>query len=118
MGENGLSAFMKKLTEDETLQEELRLAAHGVGDEATVPTDRLVEIARARGFELNAEEILSMFQVSDDELEAVAGGLTLGGQQERYYKEQRGVKDLRVFKFYKELPLGSLFANPAIKHIK
>jgi predicted ribosomally synthesized peptide with nif11-like leader len=118
MGENSLSAFMKKLTEDESLQEELRAAARGIGDEASVSVERLVEIARARGFELTAEEVLGLFQVGDEELEAVAGGLTLGGQQERYYKEQRAVKDLKVFKFYKELPLGRLFANPAIKHIK
>jgi len=105
MSREQLSEFMKLLAEDSALQEELRNAAEGTGDDAVVSSERLVEIARARGFEFTVEEAEGVFELSDDELDAVAGGLTLG-QSTRYYKEQRSFKSMDGL-----LPLGGLISS-------
>ena len=74
MSEEQLQAFIAKDKNDTTLQEKLKAAAS---------PDAAVEIAKDAGFAITTEDIQSMQsqsqsgEVSDDELEAAAGGCSL-----------------------------------------
>ena len=70
MSEEQLNAFLEKVKGDTTLQEKL----NGAADSGAV-----VEIAKAAGFSITAEDIQSMqsatVELSDEELEGASGGL-------------------------------------------
>ncbi len=72
MGRQSLQAFVKKLQQDESLQKELReqlgAAAQGLSAED------LMKFAASKGYEFNIEEIKG--ELSDKQLDAVAGGYT------------------------------------------
>ena len=74
MSKEQLLAFIEKVKTDTSLQEQLKAAS----DENAV-----VAIAKAAGFVISAEELkMAQAEVSDEELEGVAGGLvtfTTGG---------------------------------------
>ena len=74
MSEEQLKAFLEKVKGDTSLQEKLKGAAS---------PDAAIEIAKEAGFAISAEDIQSMQDLSDEELEGVAGG---GG----YASEARG----------------------------
>ena len=69
MSEEQLNAFLEKVKADTSLQEKLNGAADA---------DAVVEIAKAAGFAITAEDIQSMqsatVELSDEELEGAAGG--------------------------------------------
>ena len=66
MSEEQLKAFMEAVKADAVLQEKLKAA----GD-----ADAVVAIAKVAGFVISAEELKrSQAEVSEDELEGVAGG--------------------------------------------
>ena len=66
MSEEQLKAFLEKVKADTSLQEQLK---------AATDTDAVVEIAKASGFVISADDwIESQSEVSDAELEAAAGG--------------------------------------------
>ena len=69
MSEEQLNAFLEKVKADTKLQEKLNGAADA---------DAVVEIAKAAGFSITAEDIRSMqsesVELSDEELEGAAGG--------------------------------------------
>ena len=69
MSEQQLNAFLEKVKGDTSLQEKLNGAADA---------DAVVEIAKEAGFSIIAEDIQSMqsamVELSDHELEQVAGG--------------------------------------------
>jgi hypothetical protein len=75
MGTDGFVAFLADLSKNDGMQNELRALAEGVGDEAAIPTDALVDFARTRGFEFTADEAVGVLELNEDELDAVAGGL-------------------------------------------
>ena len=70
MSEEQLKAFLEKVKADTELQEKLNGAADA---------DAVVEIAKAAGFAITAEDIQSMqsatVELSDEELEGAAGGM-------------------------------------------
>ena len=70
MSEEQLKAFLEKVKADTSLQEKLNEAADA---------DAVVEIAKAAGFAITAEDIQSMqsatVELSDEELEGAAGGM-------------------------------------------
>jgi len=67
MSEEQLKAFMEAVKADAGLQEKLKTA----GD-----VDAVVTIAKAAGFIISAEELKkSQAEISEEELEGVAGGL-------------------------------------------
>ena len=74
MSEEQLKAFLEKVKADTELQEKLNGA---------VDSDAVVEIAKAAGFSITAEDIRSMqsesVELSDEELEGAAGGLRRTG---------------------------------------
>ena len=69
MSEEQLKAFLEKVKADTSLQEKLKAAAS---------SEAAIEIAKAAGFAITAEDIQSMqsatVELSDDDLEFVAGG--------------------------------------------
>ena len=66
MSEEQLNAFLEKVKSDTELQEKLNAAAS---------PDAAIEIAKAAGFSITAEDIQSAtVELSDDELEGAAGG--------------------------------------------
>ena len=71
MSEEQLNAFLEKVESDTELQDKLNGAADA---------DTVVEIAKAAGFSITAEDIQSRpVELSDEELEGAAGGLCCGG---------------------------------------
>ena len=71
MSEEQLNAFLEKVKDDISLQEKLKTAAS---------PEAAIEIAKAAGFSITAEDIQSMQsrELSDEELEGTAGGGTRG----------------------------------------
>ena len=69
MSEEKLKAFLEKVKSDTSLQEKLK---------AATDTGAVVAIAKEVGFAITAEDIQSMqsatMELTDDELEGVAGG--------------------------------------------
>ena len=69
MSEEQLNAFLEKVKGDTSLQEKLKAAAS---------PDAAIDIAKAAGFSITAEDIQSMqsstTELSDVELEGAAGG--------------------------------------------
>ena len=69
MSEEQLNAFLEKVKTDTELQDKLKAAAS---------PEAVIEIAKEAGFSITAEDIQSMqsatVELSDDELEQVAGG--------------------------------------------
>ena len=71
MSEEQLKSFLEKVKTDTSLQEKLKGAADA---------DAALAIAKEAGFAITAEDIQSMpssTELSDDELEGVAGGLMM-----------------------------------------
>ena len=74
MSEEQLKAFLEKVKADTSLQEKLKVAADN---------DAVVAIAKEAGFMISAEELKSaQSEISDEELEGVAGG-TIGSLKMR-----------------------------------
>ena len=73
MSEEQLKAFREAVQADAGLQEQLKAA----GD-----ADAVVEIAKAAGFVISADELkraqAELTEMTDEELEGVAGGLVIG----------------------------------------
>ena len=73
MSEEQLKAFLEKVKDDISLQEKLKTAAS---------PEAAIEIAKAAGFSITAEDIQSMqsstTELSDEELEGTAGGGSRG----------------------------------------
>ena len=68
MSEEQLKAFIEKVNADAGLQEQLK---------AATDADAVVAIAKAAGFVISAEELKrAQAEVSEEELEGVAGGIT------------------------------------------
>ena len=75
MSEEQLKGFLEAVNADAGLQEQLKAAAD---------TDAVVEIAKATGFVISAEELEALAlqaqaEMSDEELQGVAGGLDTMG---------------------------------------
>ena len=72
MSEEQLKAFLEKVKADTSLQEKLNAVK-------TTP-EAVIEIAKAAGFLITAEDIQSMqsatVELSDEELEGAAGGVS------------------------------------------
>ena len=79
MSEEQLKAFLEAIQADEALQQKLQ----GLTD-----VDAIVAVAKVAGFSISADELKkakeSVEELSDVELEGVAGG-NLGGQQSLDY---------------------------------
>jgi predicted ribosomally synthesized peptide with nif11-like leader len=65
MSEEQLKAFLEKVKGDTTLQEKLKAASDA---------DGVVAIAKEAGFKISAEDLNEKVELSEEELEGVAGG--------------------------------------------
>ena len=66
MSEEQLKAFLEKVKGDTTLQEKLKAASDA---------DAVVAIAKEAGFSISADDLTKdQYELSDEELEGVAGG--------------------------------------------
>ena len=65
MSEEQLKAFLEKVEGDTSLQEKLKAASD---------SNAVVAIAKEAGFSISADDIKAQSDVSDEELEDVAGG--------------------------------------------
>ena len=70
MSEEQLNAFLEKVKGDTSLQDKLKAAG---------PPEAAIDIAKAAGFAITADDIQSMqsatVELSDEELEGAAGGI-------------------------------------------
>ncbi|WP_115121147.1 Nif11-like leader peptide family natural product precursor [Synechococcus sp. UW105] len=70
MSEEQLKAFLEKVKADTSLQEKLKAAADA---------DAVVSIAKEAGFSISADDLKNaQSEISDEELEGVAGGVRRG----------------------------------------
>ena len=65
MSEEQLKAFLEKVKVDTSLQEKLKAAANA---------DAVVSIAKEAGFSISADDLKKAQELSEEELEGVAGG--------------------------------------------
>ena len=72
MSEEQLKAFLEKVKGDTTLQDKLKAAK---------TPEEVVAIAKEHGHEFTADKIT---ELSEEELEGVAGGCGLGGSQKNF----------------------------------
>ncbi len=87
MSEEQLKAFLEKVKADTSLQEKLKAAADA---------NAVAAIAKQAGFAITAEDIQSMqsgSDLSDDELEGVAGGVdVIEGEDDSWWYRKMGIR--------------------------
>ena len=72
MSEEQLKAFLEKVKTDSSLQEKLKAASDA---------DAVVAIAKEAGFSISADDLkIAQSEISEEELESVAGGVLLATQ--------------------------------------
>lgn len=75
MSNESFKAFMTKVVEDPGLREQLRAA----GGDAGVSAQALADFAKGHGYSFTAEDVTG--ELSDKDLEGVAGGILIGLSQ-------------------------------------
>ena len=90
MSEEQLKAFLEKVKDDTSLQEKLKAAAD---------SDAILAVAKDAGFSISADDLKNAPQeeLSDEELESVAGGYPGKGLE-----EMRGKLLVNIFKTLQE----------------
>jgi predicted ribosomally synthesized peptide with nif11-like leader len=114
MSKEALSEFLNTMAKDPNLQEQLRNAAEGSGDQATVSAERLVEIGEANGFEFTPEDVAGVGELSDDELESVAGGAVFAKYDGVDGEAQAALKNMKNL-YGGGVPLNNLFGPFGVK---
>ena len=77
MSEEQLKAFMEKVKGDTSLQEKLKAAAN---------PDAIAAIAKEAGFSISADDLKkAQSEISEEELEGVAGGCQFNSAQLSFY---------------------------------
>ena len=74
MSKQTLDAFRTKLSQDASLREELSRSLSGPAGAPGSTAEDLVAFARARGFEITANDVTEHVELGDAELDQVAGG--------------------------------------------
>ena len=101
MSKDALAGFLSELSQNPDLRAELRTVSVGDGDDAAVAPDELVRFAASKGHEFSVDEVRSTFELTDDELESVAGGAVFakydGVDGEVRDKDHKGWSDLLSF---------------------
>ena len=86
MSEEQLKSFLEKVKTDTSLQEKLKAAADA---------DAVLAIAKEAGFAITAEDIQSMqsatIELSDDDLERVAGGICAATKMDMIFEQDFGI---------------------------
>jgi len=74
MSRDELKEFLSELSENRDLQNELRSIAATRGGDLAVSAEELVQFAASKSHHFTVEEVESNVELSDDELDGVAGG--------------------------------------------
>jgi len=74
MSTQSLEAFRKKLAEDEGLRKEMAKTLTASGTKDTVSVREMVAFANSRGYDFTFDEARAKIELSEQELENVAGG--------------------------------------------
>jgi predicted ribosomally synthesized peptide with nif11-like leader len=77
MSKQALDAFKAKLAEDAALREEMTRVLSKDGQRSDASAQDLIAFAQSRGFDLSAEDVRATMELSDDQLESVAGGVLI-----------------------------------------
>jgi predicted ribosomally synthesized peptide with nif11-like leader len=88
MSKENLDQFIQKVTDDEELQVR-------VSDE--IETDALIALGAEHGCEFSAEDLSENAELSDEELDGVAGGLAQANQAPGF-RLKYGITDSHYFK--------------------
>ena len=75
MSKEALKAFGAKLAEDENLRTEMTRSLSQNGTKSSVSAEELATFAKGRGYDLTPEEIHATMELSEEQLESVAGGI-------------------------------------------
>jgi predicted ribosomally synthesized peptide with nif11-like leader len=75
MSKQALEGFRSKLREDQTLREEMTRALGRGPGQPRAPVEELVAFAKARGYEFSPDDVRANLELSDQQLDTVAGGV-------------------------------------------
>jgi predicted ribosomally synthesized peptide with nif11-like leader len=102
MSKQALDAFKGKLAEDGALRAEMTRALGAGGSKRTASVDELVAFAKTHGYEFSPDEVRQNIELSDEQLDAVAGGAQVdyflkldGADGQTHHKEQ-----IEIFSFH------------------
>jgi predicted ribosomally synthesized peptide with nif11-like leader len=73
MSQQALDGFRAELTNDQALRQEMKRALER-DNGRRAPIEEVVAFAHSRGYEINADDLRQTLELSDDQLDAVAGG--------------------------------------------
>jgi predicted ribosomally synthesized peptide with nif11-like leader len=79
MSKQALDAFKAKLAEDAALREEMTRVLSKDGQRTDASAQDLAAFAQSRGYDLSEEDVHRTMELSDDQLESVAGGVLISG---------------------------------------
>ena len=85
MSKQALNAFKAKLAEDATLCEEMTRVLSKEGQRTDASAQDLIAFAQSRGYDLSVEDVRATMELSDDQLESVAGGVLISGSTSLNY---------------------------------
>jgi len=74
MSQQALNAFKAKLAKDEALRNDMTRHLSQDGKRSSASIADMVAFAQSHGFDISPEEIQGTMELSDDQLENVAGG--------------------------------------------
>ena len=75
MSQQALDAFKAKLAQDEALRKEMASTLSEGGKKATASVDEVLAFAKSKGFDIDIDELRKSVELTDDELDRVAGGV-------------------------------------------
>jgi predicted ribosomally synthesized peptide with nif11-like leader len=97
MSKEAFNAFKAKVAADATLRQEMSRTLSQGGAKTTASVDEVVAFAKSRGFDFNPEDVKQNVELSDEELDAVAGGASVD-----YFLKLDGITGESLDSSYKE----------------
>jgi predicted ribosomally synthesized peptide with nif11-like leader len=74
MSKQAWDAFKGKLADDQALRDEFTRVLSDGGGKRTAPLTDVVAFAKSKGFDFSEDEVKQTIELSDEQLDAVAGG--------------------------------------------
>ena len=87
MSKQAWETFKGKMAEDPTLRDEMTRELSAGGSKTSASVEDLVAFAKKRGYEFEPDEVRKAIELSDEQLDAVAGGA-----QVDYFLKLDGIK--------------------------
>jgi predicted ribosomally synthesized peptide with nif11-like leader len=96
MSKQALDAFKAKLATDAALREEMTRVLSRDGQQSNASAQDLAAFAQSRGYDLSAEDVRATMELSDDQLESVAGGVLISGSTDLSYTQSYSVESISL----------------------